>query len=87
MLDEIMEAVEEYWKQYPDGEEIIANCYAWLNRKLSSVDILPLEMWLDKHEYCPECGEKLTELHRTEWHPEVQCVEQITELVCPNCGE
>lgn len=41
--------------------------------------------WLDEHDRCDRCGQKL-EVHRgKEYHPEVDAYEPYCEKYCPNC--
>lgn len=82
---EIIEAIEEYYK---DDEDILVDCLVYLsknhNKKLSYL----AQDKLEEMDRCSECGSKLVPHTYEEHHTELfgNPIEYITELVCTNCN-
>lgn len=72
MHPEVIEAIKEYYKDYPD---IIVDCLLYLGE----------DDELYSMGYCPNCGSELIDFHYREYHPEVDAYENLVELACPCC--
>lgn len=83
MFSEIIEAIEEYYK---DDEILIAECMLYLaGAKWKGYS--PFCEWLNNHGRCWHCGAKLTQRAYKEPHPEVGegVYETLYENYCPIC--
>ena len=89
MVSEVMEAVEEYFK---DNEDVFVDCLLYLKGLYSGTQ-MSYQLFsavtdkLEKMKRCPKCGEKLEWYHYQEPHDELDgCpMEDMYEPYCPNC--
>lgn len=86
MIGEIIDALEEYFK---DEEDILSDCLMYLNScVLVNDDIKKIKDTLYNHERCNFCGTKLAIYHYKEPHDIGDghtYYEVLTDEYCPNC--
>lgn len=89
MYPEILEAVHDYFKDYPEVE---VDCLLYLSglmddsKQVSKLSLAAIDALYDMGR-CACCGELLQAHHYQEPHPELDgCpMEDMVEWYCPNC--
>ena len=85
-LYEVIEAVEEYYK---NDEDMIAYCLSYLRKFSNENDEFMLAEELRRMGRCPLCGGKLKEFTYKEYHSEIEGdnkFEIMHDVYCPECG-
>lgn len=81
MFSEVVDAIDEYFK---DDETIAVDCMLWLREKVGDNSGV-IARWLEDKHRCVDCGEKMVRYDVREYHPEVDCYENLSFVKCPSC--
>jgi len=87
LLPEIIEAIHLMYEDYPSVE---LDCILYLKNLVYDPSLSqPIYSWLEEHNRCEYCGEKLGFYTYKEPHSELDdCpMEELNESYCPNCDE
>lgn len=77
---------DHYVDDGEEGKELVKDILFFLYHTTTDRTLkMKIEDWFEKEEYCVDCGCKLKMFEYDEWHSEVSCYEQISEMRCPNC--
>ena len=92
MIDEIIEALEIYYKDKQIVIKTLNDIYCNIskNKKLFQTQLIQtIENYAEENNRCPTCGEELIQINSKECseYNGFPIEENICEYICPNCGE